>query len=536
VALQIQSLSEEQSDEAIRAALATIPADLHTTFERILTRARSGRKDYQGVILKLVSSALRPLTLDELREAISVTPNDPTWREAQLVNNIREAISCCGSLLVVDEEELSVRLIHNSVLQFLLISNERRESLSPWHFSLEDAHVLMGEVAVTYLNYGIFDKSISTSVAPTVLASQLTENVIKASLKPSGVRRKIALMLLSGVGPAQASNGLDLGRAVADVWSQYNRQREGEVAGFVGYAAQHWLQHTSWIDQSSRIYQLWLAVRQNPMFEGALPWNRDQIHANADELIVHQPDREVQAIAPAIAWAISNDHLALLSAELTGRHWARSFADVMSYLITCCACEMPPVFAPRIATKLCQIAMLFNSARIAERLLSMVPDLTTPHVHQMLSEAVARQAYGVLKALVYSGKYQSKYLNGIILQLAVDAEDAHLVFILLRGQKSDAVNRIFNLDCDLTVVLNNILYNPKGIRIIFNTLGSGFLPPALTAAQFCQLMTTCQTMVHSSQFSLLPEPNASVSRVLPLIKDHREWFRVGMQQLCHNTF
>ncbi|KAK0710834.1 hypothetical protein B0H67DRAFT_684565 [Lasiosphaeris hirsuta] len=98
----MQSLSEEESDKAVKAARKDLPQDLYETYEWILTRARRGRKDYQSSILKLVSSASpasRPLIMLDLQEALSVTPHHPEWHKDRLINDIRRAITCCGSLV-----------------------------------------------------------------------------------------------------------------------------------------------------------------------------------------------------------------------------------------------------------------------------------------------------------------------------------------------------------------------------------------------------------------------------------------------------
>ncbi|KAK4444783.1 hypothetical protein QBC34DRAFT_384997 [Podospora aff. communis PSN243] len=174
VALQIQSLSEEQNDEAIRAALHDLPEDLYSTFEQILARCQArSKRNYQSSILKMIISASRPLTIFELQEALSVTPCDPEWHEDRLINDIRGIITCCGGLVVVDEEELSARLVHHSVGQFL----RRGHS---WDL---DAQIFMGEVVVTYLSFPIFNTQVSTRVLPDVPAAQMTAKLLKDTLR-----------------------------------------------------------------------------------------------------------------------------------------------------------------------------------------------------------------------------------------------------------------------------------------------------------------------------------------------------------------
>ncbi|KAK0656208.1 hypothetical protein B0T16DRAFT_451810 [Cercophora newfieldiana] len=509
VTLQIQSLSDEDSDKAIRSALQDLPHDLYATFERILARARRGRTEYQGTILRLILAAYRPLTVYELREAISVTPNDAEWHRDRLVNDIRMVISCCGSLVMVDEEELSVRLIHHSVLQFILCSDKQKRDPPPWHFAMEEAHVVMGEIAVTYLNYGIFETRVSTAVVPTIPASQLTNKIMEDALAPAGLAGRLALMLLKATSPAPTDQSdTDLGRAAAEIWSQHRRQREVEVFHFLPYASRYWLPHTSWIEPGSQAYKLWLGVLNNPKFD-IVPWDHGQ--TPDDDMAVDEETGTVWQVSSTIAWSISHDHMALLSAELKGRRWVRSFGSVMPYLVACCNREHPPVFSSRVATKLLNFAVLFRSARITEWLLSMGANVDLfAHGHHILREAVDRRAYDVLELLLRCSEISgSRDLRDIFLRLACEAEDASLVRLILRlGQQRQQQQQVDLVpeaeNCrewgPMTDVLNNLLWNPITIRLTFDLLRARFLPPIFSASNICQFIVTYKAMVNTSYF------------------------------------
>ncbi|KAL8337978.1 hypothetical protein RB598_006725 [Gaeumannomyces tritici] len=182
VALQLESLCTAKTDQAIRQALAGLPKDLPSTFSRILQKSETLGKDYQQKTLELVTAARRPLTTDELREALSVTPGNTDWSPAQLVNDIRSTLACCGGLVVVDEEDFAVRLVHHSVKQFLLGG---LGSSSGAMFTLDSALTAMAHIILTYLDYSVFDKQLSTSVAPQVMAATAPQKIIQSSLGTS---------------------------------------------------------------------------------------------------------------------------------------------------------------------------------------------------------------------------------------------------------------------------------------------------------------------------------------------------------------
>ncbi|KAF2179093.1 hypothetical protein K469DRAFT_674764, partial [Zopfia rhizophila CBS 207.26] len=151
VALQIESLCAMRTDDAIQNALADLPKDLPETYSRILQRSEELGKPYQRPILELITVAHRPLMTKELREALSVVPGDAVWNPARLLNDVYSTLTCCGCLLTIDEEELTVRLVHHSVKQFLLRGFTETTNMA---FTMDSAQRKMADIIVTYLSYG----------------------------------------------------------------------------------------------------------------------------------------------------------------------------------------------------------------------------------------------------------------------------------------------------------------------------------------------------------------------------------------------
>ncbi|KAL8300792.1 hypothetical protein RB593_010240 [Gaeumannomyces tritici] len=235
VALQIESLCTAKTDEAIRQALADLPKDLPSTFSRILRKSETLGKDYQRQTFKLVIAAQRPLTTDELREALSVKPGDTDWKPAQLLNDIYSALACCGSLVTVDEEDFTVRLVHHSVKQFLLGGFR---SSSSGVFTLDSAMRTMGDVIVTYLNYGIFDNQLSTKVVPQVVAGTAPRKIIQSTLDPSSRVQELALRFLK----SGKQSDYNVGKLLMDESKRFN-QHHTDQFNFFPYAKLYWFHH-----------------------------------------------------------------------------------------------------------------------------------------------------------------------------------------------------------------------------------------------------------------------------------------------------
>ncbi|GAB1318907.1 NACHT domain-containing protein [Madurella fahalii] len=253
VTLQIGSLCTEKTDEAIRKALEDLPKDLSGTFSRILGRCNGlGGKYHQTRIFELVAVAHRPLTIEELREALSVVPGDVVWNPARLLNDAYSALACCGSLLTVDEEVSAVRLVHHSVMQFLL---------DDWSLKIERAEKSMEDIIVTYLNYNVFDTQVSTAMAPHVAAQDAPSRIIRSM--DAGTVRSLALRLLR----SRRLPECDVGKVLWETRGQSRRPLSLHQFQFYSYANAHWLRHMGHISQTDPVlYRLQLQVfERQPM-------------------------------------------------------------------------------------------------------------------------------------------------------------------------------------------------------------------------------------------------------------------------------
>lgn len=235
VALQIISLCAMKTDASIRQALLDLPNDLSQTFTRILARSGVAGQLYQRRILELVTVAHRPLQVEELRVALSVVPGNTTWDPAILLNDIYSTLGCCGSLVTVDEEELTIRLVHHSVKQFLLTGFNVSTSIG---FTTADANRTVAGIIVTYLNYGVFETQLSTIVVPQIMIGSAPSRIICSTLESSGSVRNLALKLLQ----SKRAPNYDVGKTLAEA-SKLFKSGSLDEFHFYSYAKSYWQQH-----------------------------------------------------------------------------------------------------------------------------------------------------------------------------------------------------------------------------------------------------------------------------------------------------
>ncbi|KAI5456365.1 hypothetical protein BGZ63DRAFT_396492 [Mariannaea sp. PMI_226] len=235
VVLQINSLCIAKTDEYIRHALDNLPRDLPSTFSRILEQSAAlGEEDEQRRTLELITAAYRPLTTNELREALSVVPGDSDWNLARMPNDIHAALACCGSLVTVDEETLSVKLVHHSVKQFLLSESE---DFSGQTFTAKDANKTMTGIVTTYLSYGVSDTQVSNRVVPQIQHGAVPTAVVRSVLDPSSIQR-LALRLLKSQKQSNSNVGQVLIREM-----QYFHTQPTSHFHFLSYSKSFWAKH-----------------------------------------------------------------------------------------------------------------------------------------------------------------------------------------------------------------------------------------------------------------------------------------------------
>ncbi len=160
---QLDSICQEITDESILAVLGSLPKDLPETFERILRKIAKKaltNPEVSKKIFALVAAAQRPLTLAEIREGLCVVPGVVQPDTNKLVNDMSMALSGYGSLLVLDEEDLTIQLAHHSIRHYLA-SSSRDIATGQYHFAVHEADPMTGEICVTYLNFALFETQLT---------------------------------------------------------------------------------------------------------------------------------------------------------------------------------------------------------------------------------------------------------------------------------------------------------------------------------------------------------------------------------------
>jgi len=323
VALQIQSLCTLQTDHDIRDALSNLPQTLSETYARVLRQSKTLGYRYQRPLLELVTTAQRPLTTEELREALSVIPGNTTWDPEKHINSIYAALSCCGSVIAIDEEELTVRFVHHSVKQFLLGAFRDSEEVP---ITLESANLTMAHVIITYLNFDIFENQLTTRTQPTHLVLQsISSSIIRSSFEARTQIKSVALKLLGS-----KKIEYDIGNVLAETSQPVEPNHLSREMYFLSYTKSFAIQHIMTIPEEKlennnlllKLYKKRTIDWNVPVEHGRTPLvlaaKNGQQHVF--QLLLSRDDAQLEWIDEnglnALSWASRNGHDKIVDAIL----------------------------------------------------------------------------------------------------------------------------------------------------------------------------------------------------------------------------
>ena len=117
----MDTLASKVSRKGIRQALKTLPISLDATYDEAMARIDAQNNDDKQLaeqVLAWISFAVRPLSLNELQEALAVEPGSHQLDEDNIPGE-ELLTSVCAGLVVVDQESQLVRLCHYSTEEYL---------------------------------------------------------------------------------------------------------------------------------------------------------------------------------------------------------------------------------------------------------------------------------------------------------------------------------------------------------------------------------------------------------------------------------
>lgn len=142
--LQLQGVLEAMTKSEVKASLRDLSASLGQAFENTIRRIGNEPPNPRQVATQAliwVSHARRPLKINELCHALATKLGDTELDQDSLLPS-RSIIESCSGLIVLDDEESTVRLVHYTLQDYL-------QSRRPQAFLQEERYIT--QILLTYL-------------------------------------------------------------------------------------------------------------------------------------------------------------------------------------------------------------------------------------------------------------------------------------------------------------------------------------------------------------------------------------------------
>ncbi|KAL1601661.1 hypothetical protein SLS60_006576 [Paraconiothyrium brasiliense] len=143
--LHVNSVAAQHTLADLQLALTTLEDDTRHTYQKAMQRISTGDKPLAERVLMWLTFAMRPLTMEELRSALSVNENVTSRQTAvDYMHSEKRLLDVCAGLVVVDHqtEPINVHLIHPTARAFFEI-----------YFDNERAHKSLGMTCLRYLQF-----------------------------------------------------------------------------------------------------------------------------------------------------------------------------------------------------------------------------------------------------------------------------------------------------------------------------------------------------------------------------------------------
>ncbi|KAF2097104.1 hypothetical protein NA57DRAFT_77359 [Rhizodiscina lignyota] len=198
---QIEEICEAVSDEGIQEALCNLPRDIKSMYARIAEKrytSTGGERKVETArrVFEWLSTARRPLKLNELCEAVAIDKHDERLNRSAIPSNGQRLLDTCGSLVVHDPTDGTVNFAHHSVPQFLFTALQYVDSLDPAApaatsvrrvaLDRDEVETEIGKRCVSYLCFADFETTLAKREENPVLVDSKALTATALARLPSG--------------------------------------------------------------------------------------------------------------------------------------------------------------------------------------------------------------------------------------------------------------------------------------------------------------------------------------------------------------
>lgn len=394
-------------------------------------------------ILKILVAAFRPLTTTEFAEALSLASGSAATSsrlQGHQLGDIYGILSSCGSLVMIDEQGLTVHLVHQSVRQFLLGEMVDTKDYQEWQFSANASHLHMANITMKYL--AIWSERLDVAKMASGMSPSTTpqsspvflpnpaaiQRAAHAELRPGKLSKLLNMASKAKLNGTAAT--VDVAKTAEHLWPGMLKKATAEsqtqmsrfpAMDLLAYARRFWMLHSvSMTEDDGPLYLLWSQVLTSSDTKDWLKW--DTPYAASHDVEVPE----------TMMWAVAHSHNVLLETAL---HKQKKRLRLLSSCLKALLGMSPlPHLSPLMAARFLTLQLFLQRGSVSNTqvLLSMRPDFRHNN-YACLYAAVFARDYHATRAILCAID-DPAILNDLpypLLELSVSYTDVHMTHLLL---------------------------------------------------------------------------------------------------------
>ncbi|KAI9838432.1 MAG: hypothetical protein M1837_002487 [Sclerophora amabilis] len=150
VVCQLDILRSCLSSSALKKALKSLPKTLDETYDRILISIDEDYQRQAHIALQWLAFSGRPLSLDEVAEAVAVNPEQTSFADEDRLYDPHDILTFCSSLVTLSHDK-NLHLAHASVKDYLISERIHNGPASIFATHRASADRTIAEICVVYL-------------------------------------------------------------------------------------------------------------------------------------------------------------------------------------------------------------------------------------------------------------------------------------------------------------------------------------------------------------------------------------------------
>ena len=301
-------------------------------------------------VFQWVAAAKRPMSLDELREAISIEPGQSCLKPERFINDMTQIIPWCCHMLFLDEEEDTIQFSHHSIKQFLVDHSHTGDyySLCP-----RAINSFAGTICVTYLGFNELRQQLQKRDGFKFQFDPMTALDVSMSSSSSNGLYK-AWSTLGKHRDCQPANNINIEDYLGSIYLSEDRSYPGGRArkySFLDYARDYWLLHSvdffemgkkssccSYETVDPSTWHLWKDFLITDHFLARKPWTAKEWFKGS-RIVLH--------------WIANHKHLPLLRLWIASKLDSASLSDLVREILQ---------VEPFLGTMLPELCLLKNGS------------------------------------------------------------------------------------------------------------------------------------------------------------------------------